>query len=355
MIAYMDKSEHGSIANMQGDCLEKLDEIKEKSIQSIIIDPPYNISKDEWDKWDSTEDYTEWLITIIEKLEKVLRDNGSFFLFHNDMEQISEIMVKIKSRTSFKFRQMITWNKRFEGSKKKGYLDGYIVKNDLHNWNKMAEYILFYTFENSWKLKEERTKRKINSLTISKEILSRTGGITGWYSNIETGKNMPTRETIVPIEKHLGITYEDIVPKYLNQKTDHSVWNYDMAARCKVHITPKPVDLLENILKHVTEEGDIVLDCFAGSGSMGQACKNLNRRCILIEKDETYHRYINETLELLEERECNWFEEDGLKCYEYTETETEDIDDNPEILFGDDESQIESDEEEPPTPIATFG
>ena len=256
---------------------------------------------------------------------------------------------------------MITWNKRFDGSKKKGYLDGYIVKNDLHNWNKMAEYILFYTFENSWKLKEERTKRQINSLTISKEILSRTGGITGWYSNIETGKNMPTRETIVPIEKHLGIGYEDIVPKYINQKTDHSVWNYDMAARCKVHITPKPVDLLENILKHVTEEGDIVLDCFAGSGSLGQACKNLNRRCILIEKEEKYHQYINETLELLEERECKWFqqeieipkeedEEDSETEEDEEDSETEeDIDEDTKIILSNEEENVEDD------PVATFG
>ena len=46
---------------------------------------------------------------------------------------------------------MIVWNKRFEGSKKKGFLDGYVVKKDMHNWNKMAEYILFYTFDNSYK------------------------------------------------------------------------------------------------------------------------------------------------------------------------------------------------------------
>tara|TARA_B100000900_G_C20557804_1_gene707540 strand:- start:615 stop:1697 length:1083 start_codon:yes stop_codon:yes gene_type:complete len=360
MLAYMDDSvQGGSIANIRGDCMEKLDEIKEKSIQSIIIDPPYNISKDEWDKWDSTEEYTDWLVGIVEKLEKVLKDNGSMFLFHNDMEQISEIMVKIKSRSSFKFRQMITWNKRFEGSKKKGYLDGYIVKKDLHNWNKMAEYILFYTFENSWKLKEERTKRKINSLTISKEILSRTGGVTGWYSNIETGKNMPTRETIIPIEKHLGINYDDIVPKYINQKTDHSVWNYDMAARCSVHVTPKPTDLLENILKHVTEEGDIVLDCFAGSGSLGQACKNLKRRCVLIEKEEEYHNYINETLGLSEEKVCNWFGCDTVCEEKYEESEfsydseIEDINDFIETKMPKSESEEEEDEID--TPIATFG
>ena len=349
MLAYMSKEEGGGlVANIQGDCIEKLGSIKEKTIQSVIIDPPYNISKDEWDKWDTTEEYTDWLVSVIEKIERVLKDNGSFFLFHNDMEQISEIMVKIKKRTSLKFRQMITWNKRFEGSKKKGYLDGYIVKNDLHNWNKMAEYILFFTFENSWKLKEERTKRGINSLTISKEILSRTGGITGWYSNIETGKNMPTRETIVPIEKHLGIKYEDIVPKYINQKTDHSVWNYDMAARCPVHITPKPVDLLENILKHVTEEGDIVLDCFAGSGSLGQACKNLRRRCVLIEREMKYHEYINDTFGLIEEKECNWFrDKDPL------EEEIEDIGD--EYFCTVMPQTDEEDEDEQDNPVATFG
>ena len=41
-----------------------------------------------------------------------------------------------------------TWNKRFEGSKKKGFLDGYVVKKEAHKWELMAEYILFYTFDN---------------------------------------------------------------------------------------------------------------------------------------------------------------------------------------------------------------
>jgi len=56
MLAYMEETENGSIANIQGDCIDKLCTIKEKSIQSVIIDPPYNISKDEWDKWDTTEE-----------------------------------------------------------------------------------------------------------------------------------------------------------------------------------------------------------------------------------------------------------------------------------------------------------
>lgn len=280
-----------------GDANEKLNDIEEKSIQTVCIDPPYNINKAEWD---NIPNYIEWLTGIVKKLSNKLKDNGSMFIFHNDMEQIAELMISIKKNTKLVFRQMIVWNKRFDGSKKKGFLDGYVVKNDMHNWNKMAEYILFFTFDNSWKLKETRTRLGIAALTISKEIPSRTGGLTGWYSNIETGKNQPTRDTIKPIEKHLGLTYDEIVPKFKNQKTDHSVWNYDMAKRCKIHVTPKPVDLLENLIKHTTDEGDTLLDCFAGTGSLGQACINTNRKCILIERNKDYYNHVSTTLKLNE-------------------------------------------------------
>ena len=217
-----------SITLKNGDCLTELDTLPDKTVQLICIDPPYNIGKD---TWDSISNYQEFMLTAIKKLEMKLRDNGSFFMFHNDMETISELMMNIKQHTRFKFNQMIVWNKRFEGSPRKGFMDGFVVKNEMHTFNKMAEYILFYTFDNSYKLKEARTRLKVNQITISQEILSKTGGLTGWYSNLETGKNQPTRETIKPIEKHLGLTYEDIVPKFNNMKTDHSVWNYDIAKR----------------------------------------------------------------------------------------------------------------------------
>lgn len=278
----------------KGDCSVELDKVANKTIQTICIDPPYNIGKDHWDFIDN---YIEWMVSIVKKLEPKLKDNGSLFIFHNDMEQISELMVSIKKNTKFVFKQMIVWNKRFNESKKKGFMDGFVVKNELHNWNKMAEYILFYTFDNTYKIAEERKKRNISQVTISQEIKSRTGGMTGWFSNIETGKNMPTRETMQPITKHLGIEYDDFVPKYRNMKTHHSIWNYDMAKRNKIHITPKPVDLLENIIRHTTDENDILLDCFAGSGSLALACLSTNRRCILIEKEENYCEYIKSILE----------------------------------------------------------
>jgi len=278
-----------------GCCLEQLQKVPNKSIQLICIDPPYNINKDEWDNIDN---YVIWLTNIVVLLETKLKNSGSFFIFHNEMETIAELILSIRQNTKLKLKQMITWNKRFNESRQKGYLDGYVVKNDMHMYNKMCEYILFYTFENHELIRQTRKEKNVSQLTISKEILSRTGGLTGWYSNIETGKNHPTKETMVPITKHLGLEYDDVVPKFRNQKTSHSVWNYDMAKRNKVHITPKPIDLLENIIKHTTDEGDLMLDCFAGSGSFGKAAQNTNRNCILIEKEQKYCAFIQSELNL---------------------------------------------------------
>ena len=98
----------------------------------------------------------EFMNDIFIKLESKLKDNGSFFFFHNNFRIMAELDRLIQKNTSFMFRNFIIWNKRFEGSPKKGFLDGYVVKNGLNSFNKMAEYIMFYTFDNSWKLKEER-------------------------------------------------------------------------------------------------------------------------------------------------------------------------------------------------------
>ena len=81
---------------IKGDSLSKLDSIADKSIQLICIDPPYNIGKD---TWDTIDNYNDFMIEIIKKLETKLKDNGSFFMFHNNMETISELMVSIKKNT----------------------------------------------------------------------------------------------------------------------------------------------------------------------------------------------------------------------------------------------------------------
>ena len=290
-----------------GDCLVELDKVQDKSVQLVLIDPPYNLGKEKWDNYGVVQKgylpkpysgpcYYEFMEKAFVKLESKLKDNGSFFFFHNDFKIMAKLDVIIDEKTKLKQKGFLVWNKRFDKARQKGFLDGFILRGGLTMFNKMAEYILFYTFENSWKLKERRAELGIPQMQIGKEIKSKKGHQTGWYSNIEMGKSFPTYETIKPIEKHLGITYDEIVPKFYNQKTHHSVWDYDMDDKKKGHATSKPVDLLKNIIAHTTDENDIVIDCFMGSGSTGLACKEMNRSFIGMEINEEYFKIAQERL-----------------------------------------------------------
>jgi site-specific DNA-methyltransferase (adenine-specific) len=62
------------------------------------------------------------------------------------------------------------------------------------------------------------------------------------------------------------------------------------------HPTVKPIALMEYLVKLVSKDGAIILDPFAGSGSTGVACKNINRDYILIEREEDYIPIINARL-----------------------------------------------------------
>ena len=67
----------------------------------------------------------------------------------------------------------------------------------------------------------------------------------------------------------------------------------------KLHPTEKPVDLIKELILNSSDENDLVLDCFMGSGSTGVACKNLKRNFIGIEKDEKYFKIEKERLSKL--------------------------------------------------------
>ena len=87
----------------------------------------------------------------------------------------------------------------------------------------------------------------------------------------------------------------------------HFLWNglcregsRDVEGKTRVHPTQKPVGMLGDILKDFSEENDIVLDCFGGSGSTLIACEQLNRKCYMAELDPKYvsvivNRWLNLT------------------------------------------------------------
>lgn len=101
--------------------------------------------------------------------------------------------------------------------------------------------------------------------------------------NINCMDSFMTYNKILEVSKK----YDSIFNLPINEKVKSNVFvykkNYD-----GFHPTQKPVELLEDLIKTYTNEGDLVLDFTMGSGSTGVACKNLNRRFIGIEIDEKY-------------------------------------------------------------------
>jgi len=303
--------ELNKIYNM--DCLEGLKKLPEDSIDLIVIDPPYNIKKD---IWDDIENYEEWMKKVILELQRVLKDNGSFYMFHSEMEVVADFMNFLKNKTNFIFRQFIVWNKRFDGSPRKGFLDGYCAVENLRNYQQMAEYILFYTFQDETGLSKImgncvypirdyirseiiRAKGKIVLKEINKVLGTATngGGVASACLSLDkTCPAMITEEHYLKLRdwlnerkeyEYLRKEYEDLRFTFNNQKTSHSVWNYDIEKKIG-HITPKPLDLIKNIILHSSKEGQIVLDPFMGSGTTALASKQLKRKYIGFEISEKY-------------------------------------------------------------------
>jgi len=297
----------------------------DKSIDLIILDPPYNKNIQ---NWDNINRYIEWMGFVFKECERLLKNSGSLYLFHNVPETIFELGIWIKNNTLFIFKQFIVWNKKFKGCKKEGFLQGIIEGRGSRNYLQMAEYVLFYTFQdetglttvkldlNNFTSLRQYFKDYQEALGISKKqiidlIGQRADHCFRWGSS---QWDIPTKETyaalsVLPLKhefvrceyedlrceyedlrceyEDLRREYEDLRYKFNNQKTHHSVWNYDIVEKTW-HYTPKPVELIKNIILHSSNEDDIILDPFLGSGTTAIACKNLNRKYIGIEINPKY-------------------------------------------------------------------
>jgi len=64
------------------DCFEFLKLIPDKFVDLIIIDPPYNMNKDKWDKFNSTEDFFNFTYSYLDMLIPKMKDTGSFYIFN---------------------------------------------------------------------------------------------------------------------------------------------------------------------------------------------------------------------------------------------------------------------------------
>ena len=311
------------------DAFDLLRQLPNKSVDLVLIDPPYNIGKDEWDKLDN---YIEWFGNVIKEIERVLKDNGSFYFWHNQFPTMSKIQVWIEQNTKFIFKSLITWekyqtNKQYFG---RTVLMG-VNNTSKRNYFPMSEYCLFYTFQDDNFLQDEIIK-KINPFAdyltqqfekagvtrkeIAKLFPSKTNRLTGCVSNWLNGDNVICKEQYIKIKEYLGgdflnEDYDKLLEKYnklrvINEhkrytfnfvRTDiTTTWLYPPTKK-KGHLTPKPLEIIKDIISHSSNKGDIVLDCFVGSGTTAVACKQLGRNFICCDNNQDYVKIVNKRLE----------------------------------------------------------
>lgn len=206
---------------MQGDCLERMKEIPDGSVDLVLTDPPYNISKDnnfhtmgrsgvDFGEWDKGADLFSYINVIFNLLSK----NGSAVIF-NDWKNIGEI-AKYAESVGFNIKDMIR-------------------------------------LEKSNPMPRNRDRRYITDYEVAVWV---TKPKAKWVFNRQDNK-------------------------YQRPKFVHSI---DKG----LHPTQKSLKLMEELLLIHSNSGDVVLDCFMGSGTTGVACLNLNRKFIGIEMDENY-------------------------------------------------------------------
>jgi site-specific DNA-methyltransferase (adenine-specific) len=319
-----------SINLFNGDCLGVMKNIPDKSVDLILIDPPYNISIKgaKWDTFKNVDAYVDFMGKIFTQLERVLKDNGSFYFFHNDFLQVVELQNWLNKNSKFIFKSFNIWDK--------GYFRALSWKNpgqdsNLRNWFNNTEYCLFYTFQdetgrkkvdydvNNYKSLRDYSKKVYKYINLNKKVIINKIGqkIDHFFRFNSCQFSLPTEETykelikVYKINKMEGFKeyedlrkeYEDLRKEYEDLRYTHNldndhcvVWKSKKGNSGKLHPCEKPQDILQRIIKTSSNENDTVLDCFMGSGSTGVACKNLNRKFIGIELDKEYFKIAEERI-----------------------------------------------------------
>ena len=292
-----------------GDCLEVMKSIPDKSVDAVITDPPYyKVMNHAWDnQWKTIEEYQTWIDTLAIEWRRVIKDNGSLYVFCDD-KVAAYVQVTLDKR--FLLLNNITWYKTNNLPIKAVF--------GLRSYAPMTERILFYSAQydptgwetvkldmNNFVPLREYFRKYQEAMGLSKvEIVEKIGqkadhafrwGSTQW--------DLPTPETYAELAKiptnhgFVRREYEDLRREYEDLRR---VFNADgetldvitgpivSAKDNTAHPTTKPLWLMQRLITVSTNPGMTVLDCFAGSGTTGVACVQTGRNFIGIEIDPTY-------------------------------------------------------------------
>ena len=295
---------------VNGDSLELLKKIPDHSIALILTDPPYHSTKKRNIVGDTSfskdSEYIDWMKKYAKEWKRVLKHNGSVFCF---CSSVMSAQLQVMFSEYFNVLSEIIWTKPnapgYDGWKQK------MKKESLRQWYPHSERIIF--LENAaegnlfksyfggqltaWRKSVKMSTIKLAELTGAYGKVNHGGAVANW----EAGRNIPSKEQFEKLKVALseaGVPnipdYEDVIrPFNVNKDVEFTdIWTFENVRQYKgKHPAEKPIDLLEHAIKATTYEGDIVLDCFAGSASTGVAAMNLGRKSILFEVDSEWCNY----------------------------------------------------------------
>lgn len=290
------------------DCLETLKKMKTEKIDLIYLDPPFftqNIQslvsskKNEkfsfCDKWKDMDEYLKFVEVRLEECKRVLKDTGSIFVHcdRNASHYLKVLLDKIFGTQYFQ-SEIIWFYKRWSNSKK-GLLNNHQV-------------ILFYSKTSNFKF--NRIYTDYSETTNVDQILQDRIKDKNGKSKYKIDEN---GESVIGKSKK-GVPLSDVweIP-YLNPKAKERVG----------YPTQKPLILLEQIIKLVTEEGDIVLDPFVGSGTTVVAAKMLKRGYLGIDISQEAVDLTKERLEKLVKTESFLLKKGRASYQKQTEQQVE--------------------------------
>lgn len=227
-----------------GDCLEVMKLIPDRSIDAIITDPPYGTTAC---KWDSVIDFK----LMWEQINRIIKLNGAIVLFATQPFTSALVMSNPKY---FKYEWI--WKK----SHSTGHLNS--KKQPMRQHENIC---VFYKSQCTY------NPQMIEKTYIDKRTKSGDNNDVDVYGDFKK----VTRQ--IPTTKGYPKTIQYFATPYKGGEGGK-------------HPTQKPVDLIEYLIKTYTNKGETVLDFTMGSGTTGVAAKNLDRKFIGIEKDKNYYK-----------------------------------------------------------------
>ncbi|MFO1485595.1 MAG: site-specific DNA-methyltransferase [Verrucomicrobiaceae bacterium] len=249
---------------IHGDALAELQKLPDSVAQAIIADPPYfNVLENEaWDtQWKTAADYLAWCEAWVRESMRVLRDDGLSFIF-GQLGKREHTFLHLMSRLTqqHQFHDLIIWDRAV----------GYNERRD--SFTPQYEMILVLRKSDKVKFNKDAVRVPYDAETIELYLKDkRYKDKTARKAHLESGK-FATNILRVPSLK--GASKE----------------------KCG-HPSQKPVDLIEKLIACSTDEGDLVLDPFLGSGTTAAAAKKLGRHWIGIECDPAYIQITEQRLD----------------------------------------------------------